>query len=437
VSTELEELRAESRALVTFGVARYEDSVVFSAVRRYLVDVGQIPTGAWGTLPGISDKLRRDWATALENRVSEAVTIRDEMTRISDGILQIAANYDATDLRVATSFDLANQDLRPFLAAADGYANEIRVRPGGVGVLPQQRYPKLADGPPAVVIPPDNERLSAIRQERLPHVRHGEEPLRIGFTNGVMTIAGGPTVHYENGEKDRLDQFVQEHRDTLLQLEALLIELGTGRRLPLNDLIVHAWRSSPSIIRNRADLVHSAANTYQELRTAMDGELSRLNLYWEGSAAKAFTQHVQSVSSYLSQLEIQARWLAEEGKKAASSLEGLRNAYATTGYERIGSLITALTEYHERISKPFHSCGNLEQALIDAAAAFTDHLLSSERRYTEELTLLLQIDEQERRERPDIGTRGHDAIPFPKVETGAEAWYDDGGWRPSPHRPAV
>ena len=42
MSTELEELRAESRALVTFGVARYEDSVVFSAVRRYLVDVGQI-----------------------------------------------------------------------------------------------------------------------------------------------------------------------------------------------------------------------------------------------------------------------------------------------------------------------------------------------------------------------------------------------------------
>lgn len=77
MSTELEELRAESRALVTFGVARYEDSVVFSAVRRYLVDVGQIPTGAWGTLPGISDKLRRDWATALETasrRLSRSVT---------------------------------------------------------------------------------------------------------------------------------------------------------------------------------------------------------------------------------------------------------------------------------------------------------------------------------------------------------------------------
>ena len=359
------------------------------------------------------------------------------MTRISDGILQIAANYDATDLRVATSFDLANQDLRPFLAAADGYANEIRVRPGGVGVLPQQRYPKLADGPPAVVIPPDNERLSAIRQERLPHVRHGEEPLRIGFTNGVMTIAGGPTVHYENGEKDRLDQFVQEHRDTLLQLEALLIELGTGRRLPLNDLIVHAWRSSPSYpqpSRSRPfrgehlpRVAHGHGRRAQPAESLLGGEC-REGLH----AARPVGQQLPLPAQGL-----QARWLAEEGKKAASSLEGLRNAYATTGYERIGSLITALTEYHERISKPFHSCGNLEQALIDAAAAFTDHLLSSERRYTEELTLLLQIDEQERRERPDIGTRGHDAIPFPKVETGAEAWYDDGGWRPSPHRPAV
>jgi hypothetical protein len=78
--TELASLRAESRALIEFGRERYEDSVVYLAVGRYLADVGDIPAQAWGTLP-ISDLVHREWTEALDNRLRESRTAHDEMTR--------------------------------------------------------------------------------------------------------------------------------------------------------------------------------------------------------------------------------------------------------------------------------------------------------------------------------------------------------------------
>ena len=65
-------LRVETRALVAYGTERYEDAVTCGAVRRFLDHVGAVPAGAWGTLPDVSAKLARDWATALDHRVDQA-----------------------------------------------------------------------------------------------------------------------------------------------------------------------------------------------------------------------------------------------------------------------------------------------------------------------------------------------------------------------------
>jgi len=438
VTTDTSVLRVETRALVAFGVERYEDAVTYSAVRRYLGDVGSIPTGAWGTLEGISEKLNRDWATALACRLSEAHTARNEMERMADGLMQLAADYENTDLDVAASFDVVNRDLLPYLPLGDGYGGRVRVRPGGVGILsPPDRRMQPGDQP-VLMIPEDNERLSATRGERLPRTREVEEPITIGSTDGNdLVFSGGLTTYYENGEGDRLDTFIQEHRDTLLQLEAILIELGTGERLPLTDLMVHAWRSAPRIIRNRADLVHSAANTYGELRAELDNELKNLKLYWEGTACQAFSHYADRAVAYLTQLETQTRWLAEEGKKAASMLEGLRNAYADLGYQQIGTLIEALTNYLDAVRSLFSSCSDPEKALLDVVHAFVGYLVDAQRRYVEAMSGLIRIDEQERKERPDLGTRGHDTTPFPQPEVGTDAWVDRGNWRPRADRPAA
>lgn len=430
-------LRVETQALVGFGVERHEDAVACSAVRRYLTDVGSIPAAAWGTLEGISAKLGRDWAIALGNRITEAAVIHDEMERMADGLVQIAADYEGTDLDLATDFDLMNRDLLPYLPLGDGYGAHVRVRPGGAGILAAPRRSQLPGDQPLLVIPDGNERLAATRGERLPRTRVVEEPLVIGSTDGNdITISGGRTTYYDNGEGDKLDTFLQEHRSTLLQLEAILIELGTGERLPLSDLMVHAWRSAPGVIRNRSDLVHSAANTYRELRADLDGELKNLKLYWEGSAAAAFGHYADSAMAYLNDVAAQAQWLAEEGKKAATMLEGLRNAYASLGYQHIGTLIEALKSYLGAVNGLFSACANPETALLDVVHTFVSYLLDAERRYVEEMSDLVQIDEQARRERPDLGTRAHDTTPFPRPEVGGDAWADRGHWLPRPDRPA-
>jgi hypothetical protein len=350
----------------------------------------------------------------------------------------VAANYEGTDLRVATNFDLTNRDLGPYVAAADGYADEVSVRRGGAGVVGRTAERRLPDDQPVLAFPPENERLNALRNEKYPVIRQTEEPLTIGTDDGEnLGFSGGRTTEYLNGqENDQLNEFVQKHRDTLLQLEAVVIGIGAHERLPLSDLIVHAWHACPGIIRNRADLVHSAANTYAELRTAMDLDLKQLKLYWEGSAAVAFSQYADSASAYLTQVEAQTRWLAEEGKKAASMLEGLRNAYAAMGYEQIGKLIEALHEYATAFKSPvFASCSKPEKAVVDAVEAFVLVLEVAEKKYLDALGGLIKINEQERRERPDIGSRGHDVVPFPRTEVGPAAWTDERGWKINPRHP--
>jgi hypothetical protein len=262
-------LRVESRQLVAYGCERYEDSVVYHAVTRYLADIGAIPVGAWGTLP-VSDQLRRAWGTALENRLDEAITARDEFQRVSDALLQVVTDYEGTDLAIATSFDLQNRDLGPYLPAADGYVTQVRTRRGGNGILmapgdSDERYVPE----PAVVIPADNDRLRATRQETLPSTRVVDQPTAVepvtigGLVEEILvgkredhpfwgekglwgesTTSGGRTVHYEHGEDDRLNEFVQRYHGELLQLEALLTAFDNGQRLPLSDLIIHAWRSA-------------------------------------------------------------------------------------------------------------------------------------------------------------------------------------------------
>ncbi|WP_431884087.1 hypothetical protein [Micromonospora gifhornensis] len=434
MSTDISTFAVETRALVAFGVERYEDATCYSAIRRYLTDIGSIPRSAWGTLDGVSDKLGRDWAAALDSRVREANTARDEMDRMADGLLQIAADYEGTDLHVSTSFDVVNRDLLPYLPLADGYGNPIRVRPGGAGILAPPHHRMQPGDAPVLTIPDDNDRLTATRNEALPHTRVVEEPLRI---HSNFALSGGRTTYYENGGGDHLDTFINEHRSTLLQLEALLIELGTGERLPLSDLMIHAWRSAPPIIRNRADLIHSVANTYGELRAEMAGELANLKLYWECTAAQAFTHYADRAITYLTQLEAQARWLADEGKRAASMLEGLRNAYASLGYEQISILITALNTYLDAINSPFAACTHPEKAFLDVVNTFIGYLRDAEKRHVDAMASLIKVDEQERKERPDLGTRSHDTTPFPHAQVGAGAWTDRNAWKPRPDRPII
>ncbi|BBH70712.1 hypothetical protein ACTI_73970 [Actinoplanes sp. OR16] len=431
-------LRVETRALVAYATERYEDAVTCGAIRRFLDHVGSVPVAAWGTLPDVSAKLARDWAIALDYRVDEAIAGRDEMERMADTLLQIGADLEHTDIVSATSFDVVNQDLAPYLPAADGYDTQIRTRPGGAGIVTTPHNQHDPYERPPVVIPPENTRLSAVGRETLPSTRIVEEPISIGSSDGNdLTIGGGRTTYFENGGGDALDQFVQEYRGNLLMLEAMLTEIGSGLRMPLSDLIMNAWSSSPDVIRNRADLLHSVANTYQTLRTDMTEETTSLGRYWDGNSADAFAQHAKARTTWISQVQEQAGWLAEEGKKAATMIEGLRNAYAAAGYDRMKELLDAMQDYATRVRGLFSPCSNAEDKLLEVATAYITFMAESEKRAITELAALVRIDEQERKERPDLGTRSHDAIRPPAPAVGGDIWTDGGGWTPNPERPPL
>jgi hypothetical protein len=430
-------LRVETQALAAYGTERYEDAVTCGAIHRYLNHVGSIPTSAWGTLPGVSDKLARDWRTALEYRVDEAIDARDEMDRLADVLLQIAADIEGTDIVNATTFDLENQDLAPYLPTAAGYDAQVRSRPGGAGVVVTPPTQHDRERPP-LVIPPENTRLASVGNEVLPSTRIVEEPITLGTSTGEdLTISGGRTTYFENGGGDGLDRFVQQYRGNLLLLEAMLVEIGTGLRMPLSDLIMNAWSSSPATIRNRADLLHSVANTYETVRVNMEEETKNLASYWDGVSSDAFTRHAQSRSAWIGQIKAQASWLAEEGKKAATMLEGLRNAYASAGYERMDSLLGAMQEYIGRARGLFSPCSKAEEKLLEVATAFIDTMIEYEQRAIREAVEIIKIAEQERKERPDLGTRGHDAVPPPAPAVGGSAWADRGGWSATPKGPAL
>ena len=99
------------------------------------------------------------------------------------------------------------------------------------------------------------------------------------------------------------------------------------------------------------------------------------------------------------------------------------------------TLIDVLKGYIEGVNGLFSSCSNPEAAVQKAVQEFVTFLLVAERQYVEAMADLIKIDEQERKERPDLGTRGHNTTPFPQAEVGGTAWLNGGGWTPKPDRP--
>lgn len=95
-----------------------------------------------------------------------------------------------------------------------------------------------------------------------------------------------------------------------------------------------------------------------------------------------------------------------------------------------------MKEYISAVNGAFRSCTNPEEALLAAIDIFIGYLISAEKNAVDLAANLIKIDEQERRERPDLDTRGHDAVPPPTPAVGANAWTDPNGWTPNPAHPA-
>src|SRR5687768_9381522 len=81
------------------------------------------------------------------------------------------------------------------------------------------------------------------------------------------------------------------------------------------------------------------------------------------------------------------------------------------------------------------ACSLAEEKLVAVADEFISFMIESERRAIALAADLIKIDEQERKERADLGTRSHDALRPPASAVGTDVWTDRHGWAPHPKRP--
>lgn len=121
--------KVETQRLVKYARECYEDAYVYHALTYYLRDVGSIPAHAWGRLPW-SERWRKDWAVGLENRITEAKTVRDQVAMTAGKLFQVAADYNDADVQSAITLDKVGSDISPYRDALGLGGNTPLARPG-------------------------------------------------------------------------------------------------------------------------------------------------------------------------------------------------------------------------------------------------------------------------------------------------------------------
>lgn len=417
--------------LIDYARERYEDSYAFHAVMYYVADVGAVPDFAWGHLPW-SAQWRKDWAIGLESRVTEAKTIRDEVATTAGKLLQVAADYSDTDVQSALTLDLTNQDTLPYFHKVLGDGATPVARPGGSYPTPVFPVPPAGTSLREFFdYPAGNERLDRMRNEKLPELNPAV------ITNPGEPLSATSRAHLEPVEDDELSRFVDEHQQVLFGIDQALQRLEPGATLPFADVILPAWKCCPSIVRNRADLLSSAGNTYRDLHSGMTDDRAWLARSWASpGAAAAFFLHEKSIRQYLESIKAEVDWLAAEGGRAADLLQSLRTRYADIGYEHMKD---GLQEKYEKYVATGTAMGRLVEcstpggaaaALVSAAATFAAAMVAEEIRKLEAAQRMLAVEDIVRAGQLNAGSRAHDARPFIESELGAGSWEDGNQWAP-------
>lgn len=417
-------LSTELQALVNNGKERYEDSIVCDAIKIYITHVGGVPDFAWGKMPW-SNKWKTDWHTAVEARITEAGTIRDTLGTTGGSLIQVASDYSDTDIEAKLDFDVATENaaLTPFLLGTKKAGDTVSGHPGGSAGPP----PYFPGGNYGVNIPGDSDdgkrlnylwkdgRLNNIPAEAYP--KGGQH----SFTPMIQALE-------TPGHLD-LTKFVNEHYQTLTQAENIVEQLiGGMAQKPSVDFIDQVIEAYPGVIKNRADLLNIAKNNYDEMRKEMALETDTLKLYWSSpSASQAYFVHANNILRYFDSLSAEVLWLANEGKKAADTIDKLMLAYAKVGFERIGQLIDQIKAVTDAQNSITGNATDPAKALAATLNAMVTQMLADWKAANEAAKSMLSITEAAITGQPDLGTTEHNAKPFPQDGAGGQ-WTDGNQW---------
>jgi hypothetical protein len=452
MSTDLNALRVETQELAIYARERQEDAIVCHAIRLFTDQVGAVPPQAFGTIERHSERYRTAWARLVAARGTEEVTARDELWNISSGLFQVAADYENTDIEVAYTFDVKESGIAPYLNSMQPPQQSFGYKPGGP-VAGNSLFPPWAPFGAVAGDLPGQSDFNATRSEPLPSVRPGKSDYEYRHGKWYQWPGGGhtvevPSIEAQPGlENDNLFKFVSEHGAFLQMLERQVDEMGLPARKPLADVIIHAYRASPTIIRNRSLLLGHAANGLNEIRSNMVAATENLKYYWNSpgstgivAASGVFFTYAETTQAYLDIVADSVEWWSGQGKVLASVLEGIRTAYADAGYKRINDLHELLKKYNDMVKSVVSSCREPEKMFVDGITAFANFVHDSAKDQYTALQDLLKVDDQRRREEAllNIESRVYgEPTPFPLGNAHSGAWSTGSGWTPKKDRPST
>jgi hypothetical protein len=413
-------LNVETAALVRHATGRHSDAMVCDAIGHYVQHVGAVPSRAWGSMEWVQT-WKTQWADACADRVKEADLASERMRDVGQTLYQVAADYAHTDIQVATDFAAVRQSpIMPFVDALEKQPAVV-AHPGGRLSAPAS-YP---GGNYTVGIPdntPEGHELNNLFRDG----SVGGQQLWPAGTDVSKTPQGILEAEMMTEGRRRLWEFILKWSDELRTAESIVRQWGIAPAESSTELIDKAGDAWPGVIANRANLLKLGANAYRDLRENMNNQVKDLQQYWSSpGAAGAYLIYADSLGSYYEAVAGNLQWLAEEGVRAAHTIDDLQLAFADLGYEHISVISAQLQAYNEAAGSLSHAVGDPLNALADAVRTLTSSLINSWQSAAAKTRATLSISEKVIANAPDFADNTHDAKqppPNPSNEWRGNGW---------------
>lgn len=269
------------------------------------------------------------------------------------------------------------------------------------------------------------------------------EPLAVMTVNDIRTIAtatgfSGQTRTFTTGlDDDALHQFLSSEYPALAEIEYVMGEFGVPNELPMSQLMIHAWVSSPAIIGQRATLTAKASEGLKERMQDFSASTGELERHWSspsGGASDAFYAHAGRMAEYMGYLSEEILWLAEHGLAYQHILQQLRSAYAATGSAQIGEVKTALTEYGDAVGALIDPC-NEKKDVFDALVKFASAIEGVKNTEYKSISALATVQQELDRNTYLFLTKGslnhQEPRKLPESIIYNDGWKNPKGWRPN------
>ncbi len=414
-------LSVEAAALVRQASGRYSDALACDAIGHYIAHVGGVPDGAWGSIPWAAT-WKAQWHDAVADRIKEAQLANERFDDVAQTLYQVAADYSHTDVQVGANFAaIDDSPVMPFLTALEHPAGGA-AHPGGHLSLPST----YTGGNYQVAIPsdtPEGRELNLLFQDG--HINQAE--MWPAGTDLSQTPTGKLRTATMTEGRRRLWEFLDRWSGDLAQAEAITRRFGIAPTSSCTSIIDQASDAWPGIIANRANLLKLGANAYQSLRGNLTSEVKDLQQYWTSPGASgAYYIYADSLGDYYDKIGGNLEWLAEEGEKAAKTIDNLQLQYANYGYDRMGIIVDQLQAYLDAVNGMSKSVEQPLAALAAALTSFATALLESLKAAGQQAQAAMDMSRTAINDAPNFNDNAHDVVQPP--QSPSNTWR--GGWKP-------